>query len=237
MTDSDLSIAKRGTTKLVPLWKLYQNQCNLRVKTLIIDSICKFAAVKNGLYLIVSKICMINIPVCALNNGTASIKVKQKKNCVTVIGLLLIGMVTVTAALDNTESCGDFQSFLGKFETDKVYQLDHTNWPLYVANLSLCDDRGIPRIDKKSGQPYPKDWCRKDIQWDRFKNGVFIVRSLREQSHIQQTVKTEEKHATVTLACDSAYRSVCNNYWNKYFFSRDSLGCWQLVRWEQRTEN
>jgi len=161
---------------------------------------------------------------------------KQGGIFASVIALLVFSEVAVAVSPTSAETCSDFQSFLEQFGTNKTFQLDHTKWPLYVANVSLCDKNGNPRIDAKSGQPYPKDWCGRSMQRERFKNGVFIVRSLRERSHIRQTVGAEKGRGTVVLACDPAHKSVCGSYWMKYYFSRNSQGCWQLERWEQRTE-
>lgn len=162
--------------------------------------------------------------------------IKQVTICACTLGLSLFAVAMFTASAARAETCGDFRLFLEKFETDKAYQLDHTKWPLHIANISLCDEQGNPRIHPESGQPYPRDWCGQDLKRERFKNGVFMLRSLRKKSQISQTVNAGEEHANILLACDPANKNVCGNYWGKYYFSRNDQGCWQLERWEQKTE-
>lgn len=155
---------------------------------------------------------------------------------VTVVGLWMFAGTATSALPNRAQSCGDFGVFLKRFETDQVYQLAHTKWPLHIANLSLCDEREQPRIHGKSGKPYPKDWCSADVPRERFKNGVFLIRSLRERSHIREVVKVGGDRVSVLHACDAEHRNVCANYWTRYYFSRDGEGCWQLEREQQRTE-
>lgn len=160
--------------------------------------------------------------------------VRKQIICLCTISFLYF--MSLAAAVTADSSCGDFSAFLVNFESNKDYQLEHTKWPVHIANLSLCDENAQPRTHKESGQTYPKSWCGGDFEKNKFKNGVFLVRTLRQQSHIQEVVKTSNDTATVLHQCNPTNESVCAKYWMKYYFARDARGCWRLEREEQRTE-
>jgi hypothetical protein len=162
---------------------------------------------------------------------------RRKIICLCTTSLLFFTCLAAASPLPtHGDFCGDFRVFLANFESDKNYQLQHTKWPLHIANLSLCDENGQPRIHKDSGQPYPRSWCGGDFEKNKFKNGVFLVRTLREESHIEEVVKTGGDTATVLHFCSPANESTCAKYWMKYYFARDTGGCWRLDHEEQRTE-
>jgi len=162
------------------------------------------------------------------------LNVRKQIVCLCTISFLYF--ISLAAAVTADSSCGDFPAFLALFESNKDYQLEHTKWPLHIANLSLCDQNGQPRTHKESGQSYPKSWCGGDFEKSKFGNGVFLVRTLRQQVQIQELIKTEDNTASVIHQCDPAKESTCAKYWMKYYFARDARGCWRLEREEQRTE-
>jgi hypothetical protein len=164
--------------------------------------------------------------------------VNAKRQIVRLCTIGLLGFAALAAASPPApgNSCGDFSAFLAEFQADKAYQLEHTKWPLHIANLSLCDENGRPRIHKESGQPYPKSWCAGDFEKSKFKNGVSMLRTVREKSHIREVVETSGNSATVLHLCDPANESTCFKYWTKYYFARDPRGCWRLDHEQQRIE-
>lgn len=181
------------------------------------------------------------VRVCVLSqsvgrNEEVTVNARKQIICLCMTGFLHLTSLAAASSSAAADSCGDFSAFLVNFESNKNYQLEHTKWPLHIANLSLCDESGQPRTHKESGKPYPKSWCGGDFEKSKFKNGVFLVRPLRQQSQIQEAIKANGDIATVLHSCDPANESVCARYWMKYYFARDARGCWRLEREEQRTE-